>query len=508
MSKMPKAKLVKLQIDELAGVDVGAQDVQGTVILKRKDGLTPVQKDSWSTAYKDSLPDSSFLYIEGGGKKDGDGKTTPRSLRHFPVKDLNGKVDLEHARSAVQEAPKSSLPQDVIARVQRTAEKMVAKEHTKMQKNLVADLKKRGLLTALKKRGMLTTAVEGHTHLLDDGDGAASGCTDGATMGVGDPYGSGYGTGYHWHPWSRSTDGTIMIGEAAGHTHELLTPDELQQILDAADADVDEEDTALVKSRAGYSTPNAPVNHGGPTSTGAAQMDAKDTEIADLKKRSTMLTKMLAAVVAMPESHRQHCSMLGPEGAESFALKSPAEREVDVQKALENDPVEIEVDGIQYRKSAGPAMISMAKRQKEMQTELAKARELTETTRLEKRARETVGNLGGTLPLSTRLMKAIEREFTDAKEQEAVVGMLKFASKLGAESGLAKGVDPGENPGGGDFGGEGGDPLEQFNAEVKKFAEAKGIKDEGEALEKFLGTKEGRLAKRKYDDTRGYGGKK
>jgi hypothetical protein len=41
---------------------------------------------------------------------------------------------------------------------------------------------------------------------------------------------------------------------------------------------------------------------------------------------------------------------------------------------------------------------------------------------------------------------------------------------------------------------------------VKKFAEAKGIKDlEYLANEKFLGTKEGLVAKRKYDASRGYG---
>jgi hypothetical protein len=33
------------------------------------------------------LPDSMFAYIESGGKKDEQGKTVPRSLRHFPIHD-------------------------------------------------------------------------------------------------------------------------------------------------------------------------------------------------------------------------------------------------------------------------------------------------------------------------------------------------------------------------------------------------------------------------------------
>lgn len=40
-----------------------------------------------SGAERDALPDSAFAYIEPGGKKDSEGKTTPRSLRHFPIHD-------------------------------------------------------------------------------------------------------------------------------------------------------------------------------------------------------------------------------------------------------------------------------------------------------------------------------------------------------------------------------------------------------------------------------------
>jgi len=40
-----------------------------------------------SSAAVNDLPDSAFAYIEPGGKKDDEGKTTPRSLRHFPIHD-------------------------------------------------------------------------------------------------------------------------------------------------------------------------------------------------------------------------------------------------------------------------------------------------------------------------------------------------------------------------------------------------------------------------------------
>lgn len=60
-----------------------------------------MEEKAWDTSTKNNLPDSSFLYVESGGKKDDQGKTVPRSLRHLPYKDANGKVDLPHLRNAL-----------------------------------------------------------------------------------------------------------------------------------------------------------------------------------------------------------------------------------------------------------------------------------------------------------------------------------------------------------------------------------------------------------------------
>ncbi len=40
-----------------------------------------------SSAQVNDLPDAAFAHIESGGKKDDDGKTTPRGLRHYPIHD-------------------------------------------------------------------------------------------------------------------------------------------------------------------------------------------------------------------------------------------------------------------------------------------------------------------------------------------------------------------------------------------------------------------------------------
>lgn len=63
----------------------------------------------WTTAYMNDLPDSCFLFVEPG-EKDDEGKTVPRSKRHFPYKDKSGKVDLPHVRNAIARIPQSNAP--------------------------------------------------------------------------------------------------------------------------------------------------------------------------------------------------------------------------------------------------------------------------------------------------------------------------------------------------------------------------------------------------------------
>ena len=64
-------------------------------------------KSVWTNQYINDLPDSAFLYIELGGKKDESGKTVPRDLRHFPYMNINGKIDLVHIRNAIARIPQS-----------------------------------------------------------------------------------------------------------------------------------------------------------------------------------------------------------------------------------------------------------------------------------------------------------------------------------------------------------------------------------------------------------------
>ena len=106
------------------------EDVAELVLrsLEREETQETAQKllaAVWTTAYINDLPDSSFLYIEGGGEKDSEGKTTPRSLRHFPVKDASGSPDLAHIRNALARIPQSNVPAEAKASATAKCQRML-----------------------------------------------------------------------------------------------------------------------------------------------------------------------------------------------------------------------------------------------------------------------------------------------------------------------------------------------------------------------------------------------
>ena len=69
------------------------------------------------TATVNDLPDSSFAYIESGGTKDAGGKTTPRSLRHFPIHDA------AHVRNALARASSSPFGDKAMGKIKAAAKK-------------------------------------------------------------------------------------------------------------------------------------------------------------------------------------------------------------------------------------------------------------------------------------------------------------------------------------------------------------------------------------------------
>lgn len=99
---LPAGVQQALALTQAAGVAV--DELQEVLGIDDPDDPLEGQRAQWSTADVNDLPDSSFAYIESGGSKDDDGKTTPRSLRHYPIKDADGKPDKAHVDNAKSRA--------------------------------------------------------------------------------------------------------------------------------------------------------------------------------------------------------------------------------------------------------------------------------------------------------------------------------------------------------------------------------------------------------------------
>jgi hypothetical protein len=65
----------------------------------------------WSRKYINSLPDACFAYVEPG-EKDENGRTVPRSKRHLPYMDAEGRIDLPHLRNALARLSQTRLPEE------------------------------------------------------------------------------------------------------------------------------------------------------------------------------------------------------------------------------------------------------------------------------------------------------------------------------------------------------------------------------------------------------------
>lgn len=326
-------------------------------------------------------------------------------------------------------------------------------------------------LVATSKRSALTTPVLGHTHLICGLDDHMAGTTSyESTYEDGRPrdYYSG-----HAHPWVRGEDGTIAVGEAMGHTHEVGTMT-----------------SAVEKQAVPKSTPSK-----GPVIV----------ETTKAQEPIPMTTPNLSIVV-LSEAQHAHYSKLTPTEQTAFAAKSSLERDAEVQKARDADPIVFtgEVTKMTVRKSDGERVRELAEANEANAVEAKKARELAESEKakrelaeLTKRANDTIGNLAGETSAHVALLHAAEG-IADEKQRDAAIATLKSANDAMRAAGKAKGANPGNDP-------EPQDAAEEYEAGVTKFAEKNGIKDRLEANEKFLGTVEGQALKRKYDATRAYG---
>lgn len=491
----------------------------------RPAGIAPVGKAVWSAADMDSLPDSSFLYIEGGGTKDSESKTTPRSLRHFPYKDATGKVDLDHLRNAISRIPQSSLPKDLRDKLQVRAEKLLAAQHETSKR--------------FSKQAVLTGSVDGHAHSLDLDDPADEWRDQLSTS-----YQTAEGaTQSHSHAWTYDpTTGSITIAEDSGHTHPIdavvpadvraqaamqedgercrscgmmaeegcrfcpncgkaMGPDQNNGI-PVPMADDDDSDAnsgpniVIISARApnggsivkavyadcGHEMKDGKLDcpmcakkratprdstHGIATPTTSHKEQAMATE---QDNQIAALRKQLAAALALTEPERLHIAKQSPAGIEAFLAMDSAARTVAMTAADAADPEVYKTkDGLSIRKSAGQAAVAMAK-QLDAQAEqlaaasekIAKAEAQAAQVTLEKRAATELSHFAKSVGVGAAIVKALDG-IADETTRKAAFEAVKGANFALAKLGIPAGADDHAGP-------QPDDPNGQLEALAKKHA--------------------------------------
>lgn len=197
--------------------------------------------------------------------------------------------------------------------------------------------------------------------------------------------------------------------------------------------------------------------------------DDMTTEIEALKKQldeQTALVKAFRAVVALTPSQRAYYDALPEVEQTAFVAKSSVERDTEVAKALESDPVVATVDGRAIRKSQDPTgvLAALAKRDEENRSRLAASEASAAQLVLEKRADAEIGKLPGDVRVRGAIVKAIDGIADEATRKAA------HAAVQAGSAAIAAGMN--------ELGHNGGDapaPLAKLDTLAKERAKTQGI---------------------------------
>jgi len=268
------------------------------------------------------------------------------------------------------------------------------------------------------QKGVLSTEVEGHQHglFLHEFEDPMSGELETYE----DKAGTLTYTHEHTHVYVTNDDGTISVGAAYGHTHEIdATMDEVMEKV--------------------YGTELPDINPGDPghssTAKGATQMDTKSST-SDFEKKIEDLTMELAktkVLASLTDAQKAHVSTLDEALQSVFMDKSSTAKDAEIDMLKAADPVVYTAtDGTEFKKSDDSQMVSAIKRADALESRLDAQIEKGEMQELEKQAKETLGNLPGELETQVALLKAVE-SISDVEIKKNA-----HAALLAANASLAK----------------------------------------------------------------------
>ena len=304
---------------------------------------------------------------------------------------------------------------------------------------------------------LLTSEEGGHQH------GISIGLYDGEVS-VSMSYASGpEDEAGHYHPIVKEPDGGYVLGVVAGHTH-TVDPEAMNRAVLALLSPTDK------------------------TSKEGDQVMTDETKKAD-QPAVEELQKQLdraGAILALGSEERAHFDKLEDDLQAAFLEKHADERQAEIEAvkkaAQDADPVVYTTaDGVELRKSAGAALIAMAKSNDAIRKENEALRQQRDRDALEKRAEEEFSHLSGDVKTRASMLKAVEG-IPDEAQREAALNALKAQNDALAKAFETHGV--------------GGQPAQgsadsELNQLAKDLAEKENTSFE-KAYAQVLGTEQGK----------------
>lgn len=311
----------------------------------------------------------------------------------------------------------------------------------------------------LAKQAAITSSVDGHTHLVVLTGHAGSVLTSGHTE---------YDETDHTHPWVLDElTGNVVIGQAVdpsglAHVHNLEFASKVsdgKEEYKAEDEDEDEEDKkpADLQEKTAGDNPEAGGDDAGSISVGNDEGDlsmpdtnkAADTAVAELEKKLVRAE----AIAELNDTEKAHFTGLDEMGKDDFLAKSSADRMTEIETinkaALDNDPVMYTTnDGLELRKSAGDAMISIAKSNDELREQNKALAKANADATYAKRAETELGNMPGSVDVRVALLKSIDA-IKDEGQRGDVLTAIKAQNETFADTLKMEGHNDGEGDNGG-----------------------------------------------------------
>ncbi len=397
----PKKKIMRaLKINEISGVDVPAQEGALSVIMKR---ATP-EDENFEKMSALTSPDAGHSHLIAlNGSPDGvelnSGFTSYEEGHTHPwVRGAGGEIVIGTARS-----PDGGDPHiHRIAFMSKADGDELSEEFTEAEDDDEEDEEIDALIDTMKRKFTAEQRKEMATNGLAMSDGAFPIANKGDLSNAIQAFGRAKnkaGAARHIKARAKALNATDLLPD------EGLLSVKKNEPADVAGTTVGEENPMTDKNK-----------------------KAAEPTVADLQAQLAKSN----AMAALTDIEKAHYATLKGDDAEAF-LNMDADARGDIMKgiakdAADSDPIEYTtMDGIELRKSAGPALITMAKSNDALRKRLDASEGARVQDTLEKRAVDELPNMPGSVAERAALLKAVDA-IEDEGSRKASMAALKASN--------------------------------------------------------------------------------